>query len=70
MTGEGEVYKFERLTLAEAQQDYPALWHTAKKALPELSDEQLTTVVSLVRDTCSYCYEDNRRCYCPPCYDR
>ena len=58
------VYKFERLSAAEAAQSYPSLWATAREALPQLTDAGIAVVVSLVADTCSHCHESSRRCQC------
>lgn len=59
-----KAFNFQRIPAAEAQKIYPALWATARQALPELSDEDLAVVVSLTVDTCHYCYEDSRPCGC------
>lgn len=57
-------YKFERLPAAEAREIYPAVWETARAALPKLDDEDLAVVVSLAVNTCNYCHEQSRPCNC------
>jgi hypothetical protein len=58
------TFEFEYLSISDARQTYPALWQTVQRALPGLSDEELTVVVSLVVDTCPRCHEDNSSCQC------
>lgn len=57
-------FDFQHMTVEAAKNLYPRLWNTIKLALPQLSDEDVAAVASLVADTCSSCVSENRSCHC------
>lgn len=61
----GQPYHIDKITLRDAELDHQNLVATVRAELPGLSDEDVATVVSIVRGTCRGCQDAKARsCYC------
>jgi hypothetical protein len=58
------IWVREILSPAEAKADYPRLWEVAEALVPGLTEDEFSRVISLVVDTCSWCYRSDRSCRC------
>jgi hypothetical protein len=56
-------YKIELIKTGELK-EYPRLVETIERELPELNEEELSKVVSIVIDTCHSCYNASSICQC------
>jgi hypothetical protein len=59
-----EGYLVDVLSVEDAKEWYPCVWKTAKRMFPDLADEEVVKIVSLVTDTCSHCYMTQKGCQC------
>lgn len=58
------IIEIDQLTIEEAQQDYPALWATARSYFPDMPDADIAKIVSLATGICPDCHAAPWGCQC------
>lgn len=58
------IIKVTKFNVEDAKAEYPHLWDTFHSELPNLSDEDIATAISITTGVCSSCWERPNRCSC------